>query len=154
MHPTRALICVCVLLLLSPALSERLDPDALLAAYNAVFSVTGASSLDAHTPPLAYAEDRLRVLLRVPPGEPTDLSSVRNMSQSELLVLLLQSVAGSYVSGRGALNPGACHFVSDAATGVLEVVRQDPDSVPVLTCIAVLLLCVLTLQVYRRQGQA
>lgn len=145
-------LCVVMLSLLPMASSEAIDPGALLTAYSTVFSVSGANTLESGTPPLTYAEDRLRVLLRTAANEPLDLSTVRNMSQGDLLVLLLQSVAGSYVSGSSALDTGACHFVSDPATGVLEVVREDPDSVPVLTCITVLLLCVLTLQVYRRQG--
>jgi hypothetical protein len=141
-----------VCLMLHTAHTEFIDPDTLLSAYNAVFSVSGTDSMDANSPPVAYAEDRLRVLMRVAPGLTTDLDFVRNTTQGELLILLFQSVAGSYISGRGALNKGSCNLVSDPATGILEMVTHDPDSIPVLTCITVVLLCVLTLQVYRRQS--
>ena len=124
----------------------------LIAAYQSVFTVHGGATVASVGPPVQYVEDRLRVLLGVPPTGPFDLAYVRGMDRQTLLTLLFKSVAGDYTAGPNALRPDVCRLVSDPATGVIEVTRNGEDDEPVLIVISVVLLCVLVIMMYRRDA--
>lgn len=109
-------------------------------------------------PPVAYAVDRLRVLLgsSLPPtgaGEP-DLSLVRTLDQDELLRLLFLAVAGDYVTGPSALHPVICRLEADPITGAVDVVSGRADAEAALTVIAAVLLLVVVMNAYRREPGA
>jgi hypothetical protein len=129
---------------------EPPDPQALLAAYRAVFRVRGGAEIVGPGPTTAYAADRLRVLLG---GQgPLDLAPARALAQPELLRLLFLAVAGDYVTGPAALQPALCRLEADPITGTLAVTSARPDAEAALTVIAVVLLLVVVMTTYRRES--
>lgn len=131
-------------------MSADFTDDDLVSAYNAVFSVRGASTLAGVGPHVHYAEDRLRVLLAVPPDAPLNLSSVRAQAPGALLRLLFKAVAGDYISGPGALGGDACRLLADQRTGALGLVRGEESNEAVLTVVSLVLLCVIGVLIYRQ----
>lgn len=128
--------------------------DALVEAYNAVFSVVGAAPVTGLGPHVQYAEDRLRVLLAAPPDAPLNASSlVCALPADALLRLLFRAVAGDYLAGPGALGGDECRLLADQRTGALELSRGGAQNEAVLTVIALVLLCVLAVLLYRQSAQ-
>lgn len=130
---------------------EQLDPRALLDAYNDVFDVRGGARLASAGAHLQYVEDRLRVLLGTAPFSPLNLSDVRALPQAPLLRLLFRAVAGDFVAGPSALRAPVCRLEADPVSGTIEVTREGSGHEAVLTVIAVVLLCVLAVSMYRRE---
>lgn len=119
--------------------AEPIDQHVLIQEYNHVFKVKGNPVVISRGAAVVAAEDRLRVLLRIPPDTQLDLSTVRNMSQQRLVQLLFYSVAGVY-----ATHPHAqCPFLIDVDTGALEPVNDNTQNESVLIGMCVTLLCVL-----------
>lgn len=118
---------------------ESIDQHVLIKEYNHVFKVKGNPIVISRAGAVVAAEDRLRVLLSVPPDRQLDLWTVRNMSQQGLVQLLFYSVAGVY-----ATDPHAqCPFLIDVDTGALEPVNDNTQTESVLIGMCVTLLCVL-----------
>ena len=130
----------------SPASTQ----DAMVAAYNAVFSVHGGAPLARTGAHVQYVEDRLRILLRAPPNQPLNVSSVCSIGTDALLRLLFHAVAGTYISGNSALRKDVCRLEADQVTGTLEVTRDGGDNEGVLTVVSLVLLCVLAVLLYRQ----
>ena len=128
---------------------DALPGDALVAAYNDVFSVRGSAPVASPGVHVQYVEDRLRVLLAAPPDAPLNLTSVCALPPAALLRLLFKAVAGDYISGAGALGGDACRLVADQRTGALELVHAGAQDEVVLIVISLLLLCVLAILLRR-----
>ena len=126
---------------------EHASPGVVVDAFSSVFSVKGNPELRGRSAPVSYAEDRLRVLLGMR-DKHVDLADVRKMDQKALLTLLFKAVAGDYTTGPASLG-GACHFVSDPVTGVIELYHNRSDSNTVLTVVSIVLLAVLLTVVSR-----
>jgi hypothetical protein len=126
------------------------QPDAMVAAYNAVFSVHGAAPLARAGPHTAYVEDRLRILLGTRHDAPLNASSVCALAPDALLRLLFHAVAGTYISGPSALRKDVCRLEADPVTGTLEVTRDGGENEEVLTVVSLVLLCVLAVLLYRQ----
>ena len=122
-------------------LPEHPSDEAIVSAYASVFSVQGRPDLKGVSAPVAYATDRLRVLLGTDAG-PFDLRAIRALDQKALLVLAFKAVAGGYVTGPANFN-SACHFTADPSTGVLELYHNTAENTAVLTVMSTVLLAVL-----------
>jgi hypothetical protein len=142
-----ARIATVLLMLACARAAEYASPEATVAAYASVFKARGDPALVGVSPPVRYAEDRLRVLLGMREKH-VDLTAVRKMDQKALLTLLFKAVAGDYTTGPASLG-GACHFVSDPVTGVIELYHNRSDSNTVLTVVSIVLLAVLLTVVSR-----
>ena len=132
-------------------MAEPPAAQALLDAYNDVFDVVGGARLISSGPHTHYVEDRLRTLLRAPPDSPLDLGLFRALPQADLLKILFRAVAGEFVSGPSSLRPATCRLEADPVSGTIEVTRDGDGHEAVLTVIAVVLLCVLAVTMYRRE---
>ena len=121
----------------------------IISAYSKVFVVKGTTKVVHRDPPVLYAEDRLRILLGTRSDNRLDLQSVRAMKDEELMVVLFRAVAGSYLTGKAALQHAVCHLSADPETGVIELGLHTADSEPVLISLCVVLLCVLCVYVLR-----
>lgn len=128
---------------------DALPGDALVAAYNEVFSVRGSAPVESPGVHVQYVEDRLRVLLAARPDAPLNLTSVCALAPEALLRLLFKAVAGDYIAGAGALGGDACRLVADQRTGTLELVHAGAQDEVVLIVISLLLLCVLAILLRR-----
>lgn len=126
----------------------------LVQAYQSVFTPKGGSTVATVSPPVTYVEDRLRVLVGIDPDDPLDLSRVRAMDQARLLQLLFRAVAGDFTAGPNALRPDVCRLVSDPVTGFVDVTRSGEEDEPVLAVIAIILLCVTGVMMYRHPPPA
>lgn len=129
------------------------DDDAMVTAYNAVFSVHGGAPLARTGQHVHYVEDRLRILLSARPDRPLNLSSVCAMRSDALLRLLFHAVAGTYISGPSALRKDLCRLEADQVTGTLEVTRDGGENEEVLTVVSLVLLCVLAVLLYRQASK-
>jgi hypothetical protein len=129
---------------------DAFSSDALVGAYNAVFSVRGAAALASRGPHLEYVEDRLRVLLATPLDARLNASSVCGLAPEALLRLLFKAVAGDYIAGGGALGGDACRLVADQRSGVLELTRGGDEDEVALTVVSLVLLCVVAVLLYRQ----
>jgi hypothetical protein len=134
----------------------------LIAAFNAVFKVpTFAMIADniTNSPSITYVQDRLKLLLQVPPHTELSRDSVcANLDDDALLRVLFRAVAGDYITGASTLDPGSTpsrvSIVSDAVTGYLTL--QEPskrDTENILTAMCVILLGVLFLRIYKQAQQ-
>jgi len=131
--------------------SEVPTADNLVAAYNAVFSVSGGAPVlrpGSHT---EYAEDLLRRLIGADPWRPLDLAAVRAMPEDRLLRILFKAVAGNFISGPSALRSDVCRLEADKVTGTIEVTRDGGENEAVLIVITLILLCVVAAMIYRRE---
>ena len=156
------LACTVLLMLACARAAEYASPEATVAAYASVFKARGDPTLVGVSPPVRYAEDRLRVLLGRMDGLADglekdrgriDLARVRTLDQAQLLALLFKAVAGDYTTGPSDLG-GACHFMSDPGTGVLELYHDESDSTTVLTVMSIVLLSLLFALASRGDGAA
>lgn len=115
---------------------EVIDPHVLIQEYNHVFKVKGNPIVISRAAAVVAAEDRLRVLLHIPPDASIDLSAVRNLSQPELVRIMFHAVAGVYAKHQ-------CPFLIDVDTGALEPVDDNKQNESVLIGMCVTLLCVI-----------
>jgi hypothetical protein len=132
---------------------DAIPGDALVRAYNDVFSVRGSAPITEAGVHVQYVEDRLRVLLGARPDAPLNLTSVCALAPDAFLRLLFKAVAGDYISGATALGGGMCRLTADQRTGALEVTHGGAQHEVVLTVISLLLLCVLGVLLYRQALQ-
>ena len=137
----------------APSAAEIPGGDILVAAYNTVFSVRGGAPVLRAGSHVEYVEDLLRRLVGANPAGPLDLSAVRALPQDRFLGLLFRAVAGNFISGPSALRSDVCRLEADQVTGTIEVTRDGGDNEAVLTVIALILLCVLAIMMYRREQQ-
>lgn len=131
--------------------SEIPSGDALVNAYNAVFSVRGGAPLLRAGAHVEYVEDLARGLVGATPFQPFDLRAVRAMPQERLLQVLFKAVAGNFVAGGSALRTDVCRLEADQVTGTIEVWRDGGENEVVLTVISLILLCVLAVMLYKRE---
>ena len=127
---------------------ELIDPAILIEQFVQVFKVKGNPVIVNKGAPVAFAEDRLRVLLHGGTVGAVNLQVVRDMPQPELVRLLFRAVAGVY-----ATDPHArCSLVTDPATGALESILDDAsENQGALIGMCVTLLCVLGVVLLRRK---
>ena len=125
--------------------------DALVEAYNSVFSVRGGAPVLRAGVHVDYVEDLARGLVGAPPFQPFDLQAVRTMPQARLLKVLFKAVAGNFVAGTSALRTDMCRLEADQVTGTIEVWRDGGENEVVLSVISLILLCVLAVMLYRRE---
>ena len=136
-----------------PLAREVPSGDSLVAAYNAVFSVRGGAPVLRAGSHVGYVEDLLRRLAGANPWGPLELSAIRALPQDKFLELLFKAVAGNFISGQSALRSDVCRLEADQVTGTIEVTRDGGDNEVVLTVLALILLCVLAVMMYRREQQ-
>ena len=133
---------------------ETASADALVEAYNAVFSVHGGAPLLRAGRHVEYVEDLVRALVGAPAFRPLNLTAVRALPQSTLLRILFKAVAGNFVSGKSALRSDVCRLEADQVTGTIEVWRDGGENEAVLMVMCLILLCVLAVMLYRREQAA
>ena len=136
-----------------PFPAEIPSGESLVAAYNAVFTLKGGAPVLRPGAHVEYVEDLIRRLVGANPWRPIDLAGVRAMQEDKFLQILFKAVAGNFISGPSALRSDVCRLEADQVTGTIEVTRDGGDNEAVLTVIALILLCVLAIMMYRREQQ-
>lgn len=138
-----------------------MDPDTLtredlVEAYNSVFSVRGGAPVAKHGPQVDYVEDLLKRVadLGAPPFRPLELGEIRALPKNQLVRLLFKAVAGHFIAGPSSLRGGVCRLQADPVSGTLELYRDGCNNETVLVVIAMVLLCVLVVMLYRRERAA
>lgn len=129
--------------------TESPSAEDLVSAYNDVFSVRGGAPLSKYGPQVQYAEDLLRRVVPSRPFQPLNLTEIRSIPRNQLMRLLFKAIAGHFISGPSALRGDVCRLVADPATGTLEVTRDGGGSEVALTVIALILLIVLGVTLYK-----
>jgi hypothetical protein len=135
-------------------MAEPPSPEDLVEAYNSVFSVKGGAPVAKYGRQVQYVEDLLRRLPEAgaPAFEPLDLARIRALPKGQLLRLLFKAVAGHFVAGPGSLRRDVCRIQADPISGALDLYRDGCSSEVALTVIALVLLCVLSVMIYRREA--
>jgi hypothetical protein len=138
-----------------PAGSEEISGQDLVEAYNAVFSVRGGATVAKRGPQVHYAEDLLRRMpeLGAQAFRPLDLAEIRSLPKNQLMRLLFKAVAGHFIAGPSSLRGDVCRLEADPASGALELVRDGGTSQVALVVIALVLLCVLFVMLYKREQE-
>jgi hypothetical protein len=121
----------------------------LVSAYNDVFSVRGGAPLSKYGQQVQYAEDLLRRIVPSRPFQPLNLTEIRNMPRNQLMRLLFKAIAGHFIAGPSSLRGDVCRLVADPVSGTLEVTRDGGGSEVALTVIALILLIVLGVTLYK-----
>jgi len=137
----------------TPPPEDVLSPEDLVSAYNSVFSVRGGAVVAKRGPQVDYAEDLLRRMpeLGAAPFQPLELSQIRSLPKNQLMRLLFKAVAGHFIAGPSSLRGDTCRLQADPKTGTLELVREGCGKESALVVIALVLLCVLFVMLYRKE---
>jgi len=129
--------------------SEVPSAEDLVSAYSDVFSVRGGAVVSKRGPPVEYAEDLLRRAVGAPAFRPLNLTDIRALPKNQLMRLLFKAVAGHFISGPGSLRGDVCRLVADPASGTLELTRDGGNNEVALTVIALILLVVLGVMLFK-----
>ena len=123
-----------------------------LQVYSSVFTTQGNLVFTQVSPPVSYVIEKVRLLTNC--SAPVDvLQCTRNLTDDSLSRILLQAVAGDYITGTSALSPATCKIIADPITGYLSLVDSTQQNRIVLTIIAVVLFAVVGWVTFQRSAK-
>ena len=129
---------------------QTINPERILDIYNNLFLIKGHIKIvTTESPPVRYIIAQIAQLVSCDIQH--DFQCVRNVSDTELVNVLLKAVAGNFVTGSSALSPKICNIGIDPVTGYFTLIDEAITKYTTLTCIIVVLFVCLGYFMYKQE---
>lgn len=119
----------------------------IISIYNKIFLVKGNIKVVTNSPPIEYIVTEIEryTSCRIQNG----LHCIRNMTDSQLIDLVLKAVAGNFVTGTYTVSENVCNIGIDPVTGYFTLIDETTTKYTTLVVILIVLFITLGYILYK-----